>query len=113
MIDVIAYELQYIKNEIPFTNVELISFQKEYYSQYERIYNECFYDMRKALEIQPYNFYSDIEQMKDKIENIYLLLQDEIIIGSVACYGNEIDDLVVNKKDFFANRTIRTSISLL
>ncbi len=96
--EVIAYEMQFIEKEIPFPNVELISFQKKYYSQYELIYNECFYDMRNALEIQPYNFYSDIEQVKNKMKDIYLLLQDEIILGSVACYGNEIDDLVVNKK---------------
>ena len=29
---------------------------------------------------------------------IYLLLNQGEIIGSVACYGNEIDDLIVNKK---------------
>lgn len=27
-----------------------------------------------------------------------MLLQDNSIVGSVACYGNEIDDLIVNKK---------------
>ncbi len=52
----------------------------------------------KIGEKDPYNFYSDFEQIKDKIKDIFLLLQDEIIVGSVACYGKEIDDLVVNKK---------------
>lgn len=32
------------------------------------------------------------------MKDIFLLLQDQIIVGSVACYGNEIDDLVVNMK---------------
>ena len=31
----------------------------------------------------------------DKSSDIYLLVEDEVLIGSVACYGNEIDDLFV------------------
>jgi ribosomal protein S18 acetylase RimI-like enzyme len=98
MNEIIAYEMQYIGKEIPSTNVNLIPFQEKYYSEYERIYNECFYNMRKALDVEPYNFYSDFEQVKNKMKDIFLLLQDQIIVGSVACYGNEIDDLVVNMK---------------
>jgi len=98
MNEIIAYEMQYIGEEIPSTNVNLIPFQEKYYSEYERIYNECFYNMRKALDVEPYNFYSDFEQVKNKMKDIFLVLQDQIIVGSVACYGNEIDDLVVNMK---------------
>lgn len=98
MREILAYEMQYKGNGILFTDVKLIPFQKKYYSEYESIYNECFYDMRKALEVEPYNFYSDFGQVEDKMKDIFLFLQDEIIVGSVACYGNEIDDLVVNKK---------------
>ena len=54
--------------------------------------------MRKALEIEPYNFLSDYEQIREKVSDIYLLVEDGEIVGSVACYGNEIDDLIVNKK---------------
>ena len=63
-----------------------------------RIYNECFYDMRKALDIEPYHFLCDYEQIVDKVEDIYLLVDKEEIIGSVACYGNEIDDLIVSQE---------------
>ncbi|MCX4256372.1 MAG: GNAT family N-acetyltransferase [Oscillospiraceae bacterium] len=63
-----------------------------------QIYNECFYEMRKALEIEPVNFYSDYSQMKDKASNTYLHLQNGIIAGAVSCYGNELDDLIVNKQ---------------
>lgn len=98
MNEIIAYEMQFNGEEIHFTDIELIPFNDKYYSEYELIYNECFYDMRKALDVKPYHFYSDYEQMKDKKKDIFLLLQDNIIVGSVACYGNEIDDLIVNKK---------------
>ena len=41
---------------------------------------------------------SDYEQIREKSKDIFLLVSGEEIIGSVACYGSEIDDLIVNKK---------------
>lgn len=54
--------------------------------------------MRKTLNIEPYNFLNNYEQIKEISKDIYLLVENEEIIGSIACYGNEIDDLIVNKK---------------
>ena len=62
-----------------------------------KIYNECFYKMRKALEVEPINFYYDYSQIKDKINDIFLFLQNGVIIGAVSCYENEIDDLIVEE----------------
>jgi ribosomal protein S18 acetylase RimI-like enzyme len=53
--------------------------------------------MRKALDVKPYNFYHSIKQLEDKKSNIFLLLKDNDLVGSVACIENEIDDLIVNK----------------
>lgn len=52
--------------------------------------------MRKALEVKPYYFYNSFEQMKNKEKDNFVLIKDGEIIGAVACYGNEIDDLIVN-----------------
>ena len=62
-----------------------------------KMYNECFYKIRKELEVEPINVYSDYSQIKDKINNIFLYLQHGVIGGAVSCYGNELDDLVVEK----------------
>ena len=97
-----AYEMQYVGKEPLLEPVQITPFCEKYYFQYERIYNECFYEMREALDIKPYNFYSDIEQIRDRMANIFMLIHDETIIGSVGCYGTEIDDLIVNKE--FQNR---------
>lgn len=35
--------------------------------------------------------------MKDKIKDTFVYLQDGVIIGAVSYYGNEIDDLIINK----------------
>ncbi|MBE5931196.1 MAG: GNAT family N-acetyltransferase [Lachnospiraceae bacterium] len=98
MVEVIAYEMNYDKASVEQSTISCIPFDVQYFEQYKSIYNECFYDMRKALEIEPYNFLNDYGQIKEKADDIYLLMKDSEIIGSVACYGNEIDDLIVNKK---------------
>ena len=45
------------------------------------IYNECFYEMRKDLEIEPVNFYSDYSQMQDKACGTFLYLHNGAIAG--------------------------------
>lgn len=96
--EVIAYEMKYTKKSIENSKIECIPFSPEHFDAYKKIYNECFYEMRKALDIKPYDFLSAYDQIKDKISDIYLLLGHDEIIGSVACYENEIDDLIVNPK---------------
>ena len=96
--EIIAYEMKYAHNYIEKSKIVCIPFDETFFQEYMRIYNECFYKMRKALDIQPYNFLNAYEQIVDKIQDIYLLTEQGEIIGSVACYGNEIDDLIVNPK---------------
>ena len=91
-----VYEMEYRGKAAATPDISLFRFSEEYYPQYKLIYNECFHDMRKALDIKPYDFYSDIEQLREKAGNIYLLLDGNTIIGSVGCFGKEIDDLIVN-----------------
>ena len=90
--------MQYGNAHVPPSGIACIPFEEVFFQEYMRIYNECFYEMRKALDIQPYNFLNAYEQIADKIQDIYLLAEQGEIIGSVACYGNEIDDLIVNPK---------------
>ena len=96
--EIIVYEMKYVKDDIEKNNILCIPFEQKYFQQYMKIYNACFYEMRKNLAIEPYNFLSDYKQIREKNKDIFLLVSGEEIIGSVACYGNEIDDLIVNKK---------------
>lgn len=96
--EIIAYEMKYVKDDIEKNSISCIPFEQKYFGQYMKIYNACFYEMRKSLDIEPYNFLSDYRQISEKSKDIFLLVSGEEIIGSVACYGNEIDDLIVNKK---------------
>ena len=96
--EIIAYEMKYVKDNIEKNSISCIPFEQKYFQQYIRIYNACFYEMRKSLDIEPYNFLSGYIQIGEKSKDIFLLVSEEEIIGSVACYGSEIDDLIVNKK---------------
>lgn len=97
MKEIIVYKMSF-KGKIEYYNDMLcVPFQEKYWNEYMKIYNECFYEMRKDLEIEPINFYSDYSQMKDKIRGTYLYLRNGEIAGAVSCYGNELDDLIVNK----------------
>ena len=77
-------------------HISCIPFEAQYFSDYMSVYNGCFYAMRKALDIKPYNFLSNYEQIADKSKDIFLWIEHGQIVGSVACYGSEIDDLIVS-----------------
>ena len=96
--EIIVYEMKYTNARVPQSGIVCVPFEEKFFREYRKIYNECFYEMRKALDIQPYHFLNAYEQIADKIQDIYLLTEQGEIIGSVACYGNEIDDLIVNPK---------------
>lgn len=96
-----VYEMTYTGGgfpaELPSAELPLmIPLRTEFDAQYLRIYNECFYEMRRALDIRPYNVYGDVRQLDAKRANIFLLTEGETVIGSVGCVGHEIDDLFVN-----------------
>jgi GNAT superfamily N-acetyltransferase len=90
-----VYEMRRFCKDIPAVGINCILFDKQYLEQYKIGYNAAFRPMREALNIKPYDWYHDSNKILDNSSDIYLLVEDEVLIGSVACYGNEIDDLFV------------------
>lgn len=62
---IIVYEMEYEHLNIPKCSIECIPFDAVYFREYMKIYNDCFYEMRKALDIHPYSF---LRQHRTKIE---------------------------------------------
>ena len=93
-----VYEMQYCKEDVPCQEISCIPFDPARFEEYKAIYNVGFYEMRKALGIEPYDFLHSYEQIADKTKDIVLCIIDGEIAGTVACYGNEVDDLVVAQK---------------
>ena len=54
--------------------------------------------MREALNIKPYDFIQEDSFFETGMDRVYLLLNGDEIIGSVALKDEEIDDLIVNPK---------------
>ena len=95
--EIIAYYMQYYGSTIV-SNIDLVCYEDKYYDSYKIIYEQCFYKMRKALELAPYNCCDSREKLIDKKSDVFLLVIDNDIIGSVTIYDHEIDDLIVNPK---------------
>ena len=92
----LAYEMTYLHPVTETVNIGLTEYKPQYREQYKKMYNTCYHEMREALGIKPYDFIQDDSFFDEGMENVYLLLKDEEIIGSVALKGEEIDDLIVN-----------------
>ena len=77
--------------------LRLRNYSSSDYGEYKRIYEECFRDMRTALRLFPVDCCDSKEELERKKEKIYILVIDGKVLGSVAVYDNEIDDLIVEK----------------
>jgi len=86
MKEIVAYEMVFDKTLEYQNDIICVSFQEKYWDEYMKMYNECFYKMRKELEVEPVNFYYDYSQIKDKINDIFLYLRNGVIVGAVSCY---------------------------
>lgn len=93
-----AYKMKYIHPILDEATIDMVPYSSEYQDKYKTMYNECYHEMRESMDIKPYDFIQDNSFFDDGMENVYILLDGEGIIGSVALKGKEIDDLIVDKK---------------
>lgn len=94
----LAYEMTYTRKTDERTSLRLLPYASLYRDDYRKLYNECYHEMREALGIKPFDFIQDDSFFGQGMENVYLLIEDGELIGSVALKGNEIDDLLVKKE---------------
>ena len=97
MADIVAHTMEYIGGPVE-SSLALERYSDRYFEEYKNIYEDCFREMRTALELHPIDACDSREELLKKQNDIYVYAENNIMIGSVAIYGNEIDDLVVAKK---------------
>ena len=51
---IVVYEMEYRHPIEEKSFIEMVPYSPVYQEEYKRIYNECFKDMRTALDIRPY-----------------------------------------------------------
>ena len=91
----LAHKMEYVRPVTEKTGISLAPYDPKYQDQYKRIYNACYHEMREALDIKPYDFIRDDSFFDEGMNNVYLLIENNELIGSVTLKGSEIDDLIV------------------
>ena len=91
----LAYKMEYVHPVNEKASIDMVLYTPEFQEKYKKMYNECYHEMREALKIEPYDFIQDNSFFDKGMDVVYLLLDGENIIGSVALKGDEIDDLIV------------------
>lgn len=94
---IIAHTMQYTSGERITSNWSLRNYCDSDYPAYQKIYNDCFADMRRALGLHPIDCCDSRKEVLKKAAEIFVLEIDGQLAGSVAIYGGEVDDLIVAK----------------
>lgn len=92
---IIAHTMEYKGLALPLSEWNLRNYRAVDYPAYSVTYNDCFFEMRQALGLHPVNCCDERSALLEKADNIFILEVDGVLVGSVAIYGNEIDDLIV------------------
>lgn len=93
-----VYEMKY-KGALRDSNFPVIALDKKYYKRYKELINDCYYEMREALNIQPYKAYCpSLEELMEEKDSIFLHIYKDEIICTVSCEDNEVTNVAVNLK---------------
>ena len=95
--EIVVHMMEYSGGPVH-THLHLRNYSNRDFDAYKRIYNECFFDMRTALQRFPVDCCDSKEDLEKKRDKNFVLEIDGSLVGSVAVYGSEIDDLIVAKK---------------
>ena len=94
---IIAHTMEYQGEQIS-SDLQVSNSSPNDYDEYKHVYEACFSEMRTALELTPVNCCDNEYELLQKASQIFLLKKEGVLIGSVAVYDNEIDDLIVAKE---------------
>lgn len=113
--NIIAYEMKYVGEGLT-SDLMMIPFSEQYAKAYIQIYNDCFFEMRRALDVKPYHYYQSIDQLAERKDKIYLYLQEGEIVGSFVLNECEIDDVIVNPKyqgQGYGKKLLHTAVAMM
>lgn len=94
-----CHELYYKGTNQPEVDIKFVPYEDKYYEQYAKLIQDCFYELRKENDIQPYACPINEEDRTNTLkirEYIYIVLDNENIMAAVLIKEGEIDRLVVS-----------------
>lgn len=93
------HEMHYKGGFQPHTDIEFLPYEDKYYEQYAKCRQDCFYELRKENDIQPYIYFQLGEQDREnnlkRRDNIYIALKDGQIIASFDLKEGYLDRIIV------------------
>ena len=110
----IVYEMDYTGDTIN-EDIQLRNFTDSDYDEYKKLYEDSFFEMRKSLGL-PRECCKSCDEISSLSDSIFILEENGSIFGSVAVYGNEIDDLFVSeehRKNGYGRRLLRFAVEYL
>lgn len=92
--EITAHTMEYRGGPVE-SHLSMRNYMDSDYEEYKRIYNRCFSRMRTALGLVPVECCAKRDELLKRKDQIFICEENGALVGSVAVYGNEIDDLVV------------------
>ncbi|MFZ3590102.1 GNAT family N-acetyltransferase [Bacillus sp. DJP31] len=92
-------ELSYVGVGFPEVGEEFVPYEDKYFDRYLKVVQESFYDIHVKNDIKPYLATEEIVRkykLHDK-ENVYLLIEEDRILGSVTVGKGTVENLMVSK----------------
>lgn len=80
-------------------NISFVNYEDKYYEQYAKCRQDCFYEIRKQNDIQPYIRPLNDEDRKNILsekDSIYLAFDNECLVGAIKIKGGYLDLVMVS-----------------
>lgn len=92
----LVHEMEYTGGPIS-EDIQLRNYKASDYAEYKMLYEDSFSEMRTSLGL-PRECCKSFDELANLRDSIFILEENGCILGSVAVYDNEIDDLFVAEK---------------
>ncbi len=113
-ISFLVHEMDYTGGPIS-EDIQLRNYKASDYAEYKKMYEDSFFEMRDSLGL-PRECCKSFDELSNLSDSIFILEENGCILGSVAVYGNEIDELFVAegyRNNGYGRRLLRFAVEYL
>lgn len=110
----LVHEMDYTGGTVS-EDIQLRNYKASDYPEYKKLYEDSFSEMRDSLGL-PRECCKSYDELASLSDRIFILEENSCILGSVAIYGNEIDDLFVAegyRNNGYGRRLLRFAVEYL
>jgi ribosomal protein S18 acetylase RimI-like enzyme len=82
----------------PNVDIEFVPYEDKHYDQYIKLIQDCFYELRKENDIQPYSIPASHQDRENKFKNkdfIYVSFENEQLVASIFVEDGNLDFIMV------------------